>query len=201
MDNSKKKSIKKEDGYLYLISNYQQLDGSFVRCLKIGFTRTKFNNSRANGYISHNGPSGFKLLGTKQGSNMYEKMIHVFLSRKALKHKNRTEWYLYSKKIFNIFFTTTENELGKFLWENRLEYLTDKNPNSRQKKVFDYLREKYFLHKNNDTDRVGNLTAQLDEINSILSNFFDTNKENDNVQKSGDPLTRECLININKLIG
>lgn len=193
----KSNSIDEVSGYLYLVCINTNYNGKNTRFLKIGFTRKEFKNGRISGYITHDSPFGFKLLGVKKGTLTLEQMFHVLLANKSLKFKHRTEWYGYSQNIINLFFTSTEKELGEYLWRNRSKYLNNKDRKSRQYSVYKHLNLIYLDNKEVLKEDDNNLRKL------ILNNLTDNN-DNDNdttiTKNNGENLSSKCLINIRRII-
>lgn len=108
----------------YLISNIQEIGGKVQKCIKVGKTDKEFSGSRLSAYLTHNGPGGYKLLGTKESeTSMFERFIHIKYSDIALPNPltgRNTEWCLWSQDLIDDFFTETEESLGRWIWDNVL---------------------------------------------------------------------------------
>lgn len=136
----------------YLISNFQEISGKVQKCIKVGKSEKSFDKSRLSAYLTHNGPGGYKLLGTKESeTGMFERFIHIKYSNIALPNPltgRNTEWCLWSQDLIDDFFSETEESLGRWVWDNILRdqyHYNSGEITGMELTAAEYLSNKYYI--------------------------------------------------------
>ncbi len=109
------------------------------RIVKVGFTDDF--EKRKQSYYLHN-PLG-EMLDSREGDDLLELKLHLRLS--DWKVEFLEEWFYDEEPVFKIF-QDTEDDIDKWLWENRetvLIYPTIPLPGTKKRKILDYLRDRF----------------------------------------------------------
>ncbi len=109
------------------------------KALKVGYTDDK--KTREQHYNLHN-PMGI-FLGWRDGDELLELKLHIRL--RDFKVEFLDEWFFNEPEVEEIF-GQPENEIDKWLWENRTEYLLSEGipkEGTMKARILDDLRSKF----------------------------------------------------------
>lgn len=124
---------------LYLVRTFGRSSKSTY--LKVGFTDNL--EKRLREYKTQN--PFFEFIGKREGDEIYEKKIHLYLSVSGLKSNFMNEWFIDSSEVYKLFHAH-KDKIDKTIWKNRniLFNPSDFKLETELKyKIYQQLREKY----------------------------------------------------------
>lgn len=173
---------------LYLIRSYMKLGKSI---LKVGYTDDI--NKRMGQYFSTN--PGFDILGIREGDEMLEDMIQIYLTYLGYQRKiggRLNEWFDDRPEVQQIFHIS-RNRLENLLWRSREKVFN--LTRTTHLNIYEYLREK-------NLDSYSGVNYKLDENSNIipikynkLDLYYQTSIINKNLDVETEPTGIDDLDN------